>query len=146
MGIISLPKPVSGLTGGASDRITLGTGTAKPGGIENILEYNGALLNMRTWFDTYLVQSIDGLADADVRTRARSIPVVTVRLAYGSFYGGRTIVLTGKIRAMTLDKLRDMQMGLKQIFGDSALSALWSSARETSTATSSSTARSRSPS
>jgi hypothetical protein len=117
-GIVSLPTFQAGLTTGYSDHLDLGSGEARPGGVENILEYNGAFLNVRTWFDTFLIQSIDGLADIDLRDAREVNPGRHGETHFNAYYGGRTITLTGKIRAHTLEKLRDMQQGLKQIFGD----------------------------
>lgn len=118
MGLISPRTFQAGLTGGYSDRIVVGTGPGRPGGVESVLEYNGALLNIRTWFDTFIVTQIEGLADADIRDTRQNNPGRHGETAFASYYGGRTIVITGKIRAQTLNKLRDMQTGLKQTFAD----------------------------
>jgi hypothetical protein len=118
MPLISLPPSVVGLTGGYSDRFDIGTGEGRPGGVETVLEYNGAILNNRKWQDAILVNQIEGLADPDVRDSREVNPGRHGETYYNAFYGGRTLVLTGKIRAHTLDKLHDMQMGLKEVFGD----------------------------
>jgi hypothetical protein len=118
MPIISLPEEVVGLIGGYSDRLDLGTGNGRPGGIENVLEYNGAIFNVREWLDTILVTQIDGFSDADVRDSREVNPGRHGETAFNAFYGGRTIVITGKIRAHTVEKLRDMQQGLKEVFAD----------------------------
>lgn len=117
-GVISLPGAQSGLTGGYSDHIDIGGGTGRPSGVESAFEYNGSLLNVRNWVDTILINQIDGLADPDVRDAREVNPGRHGETYFNAFYGGRTIVLTGRIRAHTLSKLREMQMGLKQVFGD----------------------------
>lgn len=90
----------------------------KPGGIESIFEYNGGQLNVRQWLDTFLVTQIDGLADADIRDSREVNPGRHGETYYNAYYGGRTIVLSGRIRAHTITKLRDMQRGLREIFAD----------------------------
>lgn len=117
-GITSFPPAQVGLTSGAADRFLLGTGRGAPSGVESIFEYNGSLFNVRSWQDTFLVISIDGLADPDIRDQREVNPGRHGETFYDAFYGGRTIVLTGRIRAGNIRKLRDMQMGLKQVFGD----------------------------
>lgn len=111
------PAPV-GLTEGSPDRFLLGTGKSRPGGVEAYFQYNGATFNVRSWQDTFLITSIDGLADPDVRDTREVNPARHGETHFDAYYGGRTIVLTGRIRAGTIHKLRDMQQGLKQIFGD----------------------------
>jgi hypothetical protein len=118
MTIVSTPTWPIGLTGGRSDALVQGTGRARPGGVESIFEFNGALLNVRDWWDTFLITSIDGLADPDVRDSRDVNPGRHGETYFNAYYGGRTIVITGKIRAFSLSKLRDMQMGLKRIFAD----------------------------
>jgi hypothetical protein len=115
-GILSLPSYEAGLATGSSESAVLGSGASGPAGLEAIIEFNGTYLNVRDWIDTYLITSIDGLHDADVRDARESNPAQHGETAFDSFYGGRTIVLTGKVRAMTLDKLRDMQLALRQTF------------------------------
>jgi hypothetical protein len=117
-GVVSIPTYPVGLTGGRTDKLVIGSGRARPGGVENIWEYNGALLNVRDWYDTFIITSIDGLADPDVRDSRDVNPGRDGETYFQAYYGGRTIVISGKIRAFSLAKLRDMQMGLKQIFAD----------------------------
>lgn len=117
-GIISVPDPLAGLTTGHPTELLPGTGESGPGGVESVLEYRGTFLNQRGNNDTYLVTNIDGLADADVRDTRDVNPSDHGETAFEAFYGGRTIVLTGKIRSYTLGKLRDMQQGLRETFAD----------------------------
>jgi Siphovirus-type tail component, C-terminal domain len=106
----------AGLAVGDPVKALPGTGRSVPGGIESVLEYNGIYLNVREWIDTYLVTNIGGIDDADVRDTREVNPGYHGETAYISYYGGRTITLTGKIVAKSLFKLRDMQKGLRQAF------------------------------
>jgi hypothetical protein len=118
MGITVLQPPPVGLgTGDPVDRI-LGTKTSGPRGVEAIIEYNGLYLNKRDWVDTYVVESIDGLDDADVRDQRANDPADDGETAFPSFYAGRTLVLTGHIRTKTIWKMRDMQQALRAAFAD----------------------------
>ena len=94
-----------------------GSGKAGPRGIEAVLEYNGLFMNVRDWVDTYLVTTIGGIDDADVRDSREVNPGYHGETAFIGYYGGRTITLTGKIYCKTLFKLRDMQQALRQAFG-----------------------------
>jgi hypothetical protein len=116
--IHSNPRAASGLSTGSPAEIIRGTKSSGPRGIESILEYRGVYLNIREWIDTYLVNNIDGLDDADVRDNREPNPGYHGELPLPSFYGGRTIVLQGKIVAHTIWKLRDMEQGLRQAFSD----------------------------
>jgi len=102
-------------TGDVHDRVT-GTGKSGPRGIESVLEYNGLFMNVREWVDTYLVTTIGGIDDADIRDVREVNPGYHGETAFESFYGGRTITLSGKVYSKTLFKLRDMQQGLRQAF------------------------------
>ena len=118
MGITVLqPAPVGLGTGSPTDRI-IGTKTSGPRGIESVIEYNGLYLNKRDWVDTYVVEQIDGLDDADVRDQRENDPADDGETAFPSYYGGRTIVLTGHIRTKTIWKMRDMQQALRGAFAD----------------------------
>jgi Phage tail protein len=123
-----LIRPIGITTGDPNERILgtgitldkngnpVGTGRSGPTGIESVIEYNGIYLNVREWIDTYLVTSIGGLDDADVRDSREVNPGYHGETAFPSFYGGRTIALTGKVVTKTIWKLRDMQQGLRQAF------------------------------
>jgi hypothetical protein len=106
----------AGLIDGYGDVFDVGSDRPKVGGIENVIEYNGFKINVPGRQDTVLITSIDGLADADVRDTREPNPGYDGETAFESHYGGRTIVLSGIIKAGTLSKLRDMQEGLKSIF------------------------------
>ena len=113
--LVALPPYVSGLLDGTGN-YDVGTGEAGVGGVENIIEYDGYQINKRDQVDAVLVTQIDGLADADIRDTREVNPGYDGERAFNSYYGGRTIVLSGKIRAGTLNKMRDLQEGLKGIF------------------------------
>jgi hypothetical protein len=110
-----LGTPVGIGTGQPDDGLP-GSGRSGPRGIESVIEYNGLYLNVRDWVDTYLVTQIGGLDDADIRDSREVNPGFHGETAFMSFYGGRTITLTGKIYCKTLFKLRDMQQALRQAF------------------------------
>jgi hypothetical protein len=118
MGIISIPRFPVGLTSGYSDRIDISAQVGRPGGVESVFEFNGSYFNVRTWLDTFLITTIDGFADPDIRDSREVNPGRHGETYFNSYYGGRTLVLSGKLRAQTLGKMRNMQMGLKEIFGD----------------------------
>ena len=106
----------AGLLDGYSDRYDLGTDRLKVGGIENQIVFNDYLLNVTNHEDAVVITSIDGLNDADVRDTRDVNPGYDGETAFSSYYGGRTIVLSGFIRAHTLEKLRDMQEGIRSAF------------------------------
>jgi len=114
--IATLLSGTEGLATGSSHEALPGSGKSGPRGVESVLEYNGAFLNVRDWIDTYLVTTIGGLDDADVRDSREVNPGYHGETAFPGFYGGRTITLSGKVYAHTLFKLRDMQQGLRQAF------------------------------
>lgn len=116
--ILSLPTAQQGLLIGSPAEIIRGTGDSGPRGIESILEYRGGYMNVREWIDTILVFTIDGIDDADIVDNREKNPGYHGETSFPSYYGGRTIVLTGKIMAHTIWKLRDMQQGLRQLFAD----------------------------
>lgn len=106
----------AGLLEGYVDRYALGSDRIRVGGIENIIEFNGSRINETRNADAVVITSIDGLSDADVRDNRELNPGYDGETAFSANYGGRTIVLNGFIRSGTLNKLRNMQEGLKRIF------------------------------
>lgn len=117
MPIVLYPAEV-GIGQGSSGGPVAGSGLAVPSGVESILEFNGLLLNVRSWWDTYIVDKIDGLDDADIRDARDLNPAAHGETPFDSYYGGRTITLSGKIRAYSLPKLRDLEQALRSAFGD----------------------------
>lgn len=118
MEILVLPAAGVGQGQGDTGGIVAGTGLAVPGGVESYFEYNGLLMNFRDWLDTYIVTNVDGLGDADIRDSRDVNPGDHGETPFASYYGGRTITLSGKIRAHTLPKLRDMIQALRSAFQD----------------------------
>jgi hypothetical protein len=114
--IASLLDPPSGLGTGSPNDGLIGTGHSGPRGVEAIIEYNGLYMNVREWVDTYIVNAIGGIDDADVRDNREVNPGYHGETPFPGYYGGRTITLGGKIQTRTLSKLRDMQQGMRQAF------------------------------
>ena len=106
----------AGLGTGTADDGLPGSGRSGPRGVESVIEYNGLYLNVREWIDTFLITTIGGIDDADVRDNREVNPGYHGEVAFESFYGGRTITLSGKLYCKTLFKLRDMQQALRQAF------------------------------
>lgn len=113
-----LAKPEVGLTAGVEQAAYPGTGLAMPPGLESIYEYNGIYLNVLYWADKIRLTDIGGFDDAEIRDSREANPASHGETPFNAYYGGRTIVLTGRIEAYTLEKMRDMQMGLRLAFGD----------------------------
>lgn len=90
-----------------------GTGTSIPFGLEAHFRYNGLTLNDRSVVDKYRIISIDGLDDPDIRDSREENPAYHGETPYGSFYGGRTLAMNGRIEAYSIHKLRDMQQALR---------------------------------
>lgn len=114
-GLIYIPGLGDGLPGTFA---LPGSGLSVPGGLECTFEYNGLFLNVRKNLDRYKVNSIDGLADPDVRDTRDVNTNSDGETPYNSFYGGRTIVISGTIDTYTIAKLRDMQQALRTAFSD----------------------------
>lgn len=115
-GLSSSEEYVAGLLDGYSNRFIVSQDRARVGGIENEIEFNGTIINKRVGQDRVIITSIDGLSDADIRDSRENNPGLDGETAFNAYYGGRTIVLNGTIRAGTLGKLRDMQEALKTVF------------------------------
>lgn len=121
MNIISLQPFHAGLVVGDAGKAIIVPPDERdsgPRGVESTIEFNGLYLNVRSWLDTFIITSIDGLGDADVRDARELNPQQHGETYFDAFYGGRTIVLTGYIRAQSIFRLRDMQQGLRQAFAD----------------------------
>lgn len=116
--ILSLSDFAGGLGQGSPSQIIVGTGTSGPRGVESKWEYNDLQMNVHEWIDTYLINNINGIDDADIRDSREVNPSEHGETAFNAFYGGRTIVIQGKIRTFDLFKLRDMQQALRQAFAE----------------------------
>ncbi len=117
-GVLSLPGYAAGLSTGDPTDVVFGTGDSGPTGVDAVIEFNGLYLNQRQNLETYVITDIDGLHDADIRDSRESNPQDDGEVAFDSYYGGRTITMSGYIRSRTLNKLRDMQQGLRTAFAD----------------------------
>ena len=106
----------AGLIDGFADYFDNPVNRLRIGGVENEIQFNGFTINVKGKQDSIKITSIDGLSDADVRDSRDVNPGYDGETAFESLYGGRTIAISGFIRAGTLNKLRDMQEGLKSIF------------------------------
>lgn len=113
---ILLPPKVVGYASGSPEYALFGSGRAVPTGIESQFEYNGIILNDRSTIDKYVVRQVTGFADADVRDSREPNPGSHGETPLESWYGGRTIILSGRIEAYTLEKLRDMQEAFRTAF------------------------------
>lgn len=116
--LVSLRSTILGLGTGSPDRSIHGTETSGPRGIESIIEFNGLYLNVRNWVDTFLVTTILGIDDADVRDTRDVNPGQHGETPGVSLYAGRTVVLQGKIVTKTIWKLRDMEQALRSAFAN----------------------------
>ena len=115
---ILLVSRATGLSGGDPELSLPGTGLSVPVGLEAIIEYNGLFFNDRSTVDKYRLLEIDGLADADIRDSRELNSGDHGETAFQSLYGGRTVTLSGRIEAYTLEKMRDMQQALHTAFND----------------------------
>lgn len=116
--ILTLGTPANAIGIGDATQHMPGTKLSGPRGVEAIWEYAGLFMNVRDWIDTILITSVNGIDDADIRDTREVNPGAHGETPFGSFYGGRTIVLQGKIVAKTIFKLRDLQQALRQAFSD----------------------------
>lgn len=117
--IVDVPVYIPGSGDGRPGNFTLpGSGYAVPAGLDAVLEYNGLLLNILQNVDRYRIMSIDGLFDADVRDSREVNTADDGETPYNAFYGGRTIVIAGRIETYSVSKMRDMQQALRVAFSD----------------------------
>jgi hypothetical protein len=101
---------------GAPNLALPGSGFAQPKGLECVWEYGPLRMNDLTVFDKYRVQKISGLDGADIRTSAESNTQDHGEVIGQQFFGGRTIVLEGRIETLTMQKMNDMEQALRQAF------------------------------
>lgn len=113
--IYSAPPAAVGLLSGSPEDRIIGTGTS-PRGVEAIFEYRDSQFNLRDNIDTILVTGFTtGVA---VRDSREDNPGQHGQTAYEALYGARTIVMSGKIEARTIWKLRDLETGFRRLFND----------------------------
>lgn len=113
---LALPPPPITIGEGSYDKILPGSGLSVPSGVDGVITFNNLTMNNRRWLDTIVIEKIDGMGDADVRDERESNPQADGETAFNAFYGGRTLVLSGFVRAYTLDKLRDILSAIKAAF------------------------------
>ncbi len=118
MGFISLEPPTVSIAQGLPLLASTGTGLSVPTGVESNYLYNDLLLGDTTTQDKIRITRIEGLNDPDVRDSREILPARHGEIAFTALYGGRTISISGRIEALTLEKLRDMVMALKIAFSD----------------------------
>lgn len=93
--------------------------SSNPRGVETVIEYNGIELHDRnSGQNLFCITQIGGLEDSDIRDSRDVNPGWTGETAYESFYGGKTLTLTGYIRSDNLNMLRSMQQDLRTAFSD----------------------------
>ena len=123
--IIFGDPPAFGPGEGSPDDRIIGSGDAFPS-FPPFVQYNGLLLNNWQAYDYFHINSIDGLDDADVRDNRQLNPNEDGETPYGTYYGGRTMVIDGQIRCYHLWKTDDMRDALKRAFRKSQIEwPLW---------------------
>lgn len=122
---VASPSSASSLWAGDPAVALPGSGTSLNAGLESTFTYGGMVINDLTVVDDYVLTKIDGLDDGDVRFAEDDAPSDDGTIPRLSFYGGRTIVLTGYINAHNLNKLRDMQTALQLAFSRLTEDALY---------------------
>lgn len=112
---ILLPPFSAGLGSGAGEYLP-GSGLSAPAGLETLIEYGGLMMNDNSVMDKFRIMEIAGTDDAEIRSSYIPNPGEHGEVVLESFYGGRTVVITGRIEAGNLGKLRDMQQALRTAF------------------------------
>lgn len=93
-----------------------GSMKSQPPGLEAIMEYNQLYFHDRLVVDKFRVLSLDGLQGADIRDNREANPSDHGETPFDNYLGGRTILITGRVEAHNIGKLRDMQQGLRTAF------------------------------
>lgn len=87
-----------------------------PGGVENVFQYRGLSLNDRSTDDHWRIDSVDGFYDLPrARLVEYSRPDRHGVVVEDMYYGGRTINISGRIRAGNAAKLRQMEHTTKAL-------------------------------
>lgn len=99
-------------------------------GIGSLVEYGGLILNDRRAADRYHVTEMTGLrGGVDIRDNRSSLPSQDGEAAYDSFYGGRTLTITGVIRSGSYAQAQQMAQDLETAFsglgGERPLKMRW---------------------
>lgn len=98
---------------------------AVPYGLETQVVYNGLTMNAnkRDYVaqlaagGTYYIDEIAGLDDADLRSGAEARPDSNGEIPLQSYYGGRTVTITGRVFGVNMYQLRVLQQALREAFG-----------------------------
>lgn len=94
-----------------------GSGTAKPPGLESIVDYNGITINDRRVMDKYRVRKFSGLhGGSEIRSSEENNSSSIGATPLTNLPGGKTFIIEGTIQAGNTDKLRDMQQALTTAF------------------------------
>lgn len=93
-----------------------GSMKSQPPGLEAIMEYNQLYFHDRLVVDKFRVLSLDGVQGADIRDNREANPSDHGETPFDNYLGGRTILITGRVEAHNIGKLRDMQQGLRTAF------------------------------
>lgn len=93
-----------------------GSMKSQPPGLEAVMEYNGLYFHDRLVVDKFRVLNLDGLQGADIRDNREANPSDHGETPFDNYLGGRTILITGRVEAHNIGKLRDMQQGLRTAF------------------------------
>lgn len=118
MDLVTLPSYQAGLGAGDTGRFLPGTGLSIPAGVEGVFEYNDLRMNVQAWLDTYKITELAGFEDSEVRDSREANPGDHDETPFNAFYGGRTMTISGVIKAGTLQKLRDMVQAMRTAFLD----------------------------
>lgn len=93
--------------------------------LESTIEYNGVTFNDQSLrnYDTppyywFRVTSVDGIWDEDVRFEVHDKPHQHGTASGDAYYSGKTVVISGEIRAKDLGALRQAQRTLQAAFYD----------------------------
>lgn len=120
MGIVVLNPPGES-RGGNPDPGTpvKGSGISVPTSVATTrYEINGLVLNDRNAIETYWINKIDGLYDADIRDNREVRTDQDGEIFYGNLYSGKPITIDGFITARSYERWLDMKFALIDAFGD----------------------------
>lgn len=130
MPIIAPPSSTSWSPPPIGQYVTPSTQEAMARGIGSLIEYGELVLNDRRVADRYHITEITGLrGGVDIRDNRSVLPSQDGEVAYDSFYGGRTITITGVIRSGSYAQSQQMAQDLETAFsglgGERQLKMRW---------------------
>lgn len=120
-GTPNLSSSVSGaaltLWKGATSVASPGSKTSSPPGLESILEFNGLTFHDRSVVDKYRLVSMEGInGGPNIRYNSEANPGDHGSTPLANLLGDRTFILTGRIEAHNIEKLRDMEQAMRTSF------------------------------